>query len=120
MDNMGISHKIPMERKLAIVKEYLVNGGEVTIEGRTYVWLDNYVTREEVNRDGSIEYMGIDGLAIKAERYNSGTGETKPHYLGMTDMPLGWYQELVNHITEEDWVGMTASNALVSMIPDRR
>lgn len=99
-------------RKVALFLEYLQEGGEATVDGRTYVWLDNYVT-DVIN---GVAY-GINGLAIKGVSISNGV--EKPHYMGQTDMPLSYLLNLVEQITEKDWVGICGSLALQEMKKER-
>jgi hypothetical protein len=104
--------KVSQGHKLGNLIDYLKEGGEVTIDGRTYVWLHNHVTQVI----GDTVY-GIDGLAIKGVCISN--GEEKPHYMGQTDMPLSYLLTLVNQITEEQWVGICASLVLQEMKKER-
>ena len=119
MENNTLKSRLTEGKKVSLVLDYLKNGSEMKVGGRTYVWLDNYVVREEVQEDGTVESFGIDGLALKALSYDTATGETTPHYIGQQDMTLVDFLQLVDELEEEDWVGITASNALHKMIPDR-
>lgn len=102
-------------RKIGLLLDYLQDGGEVEIDGRTWVWLDNYVTREEVDEYCEIQRFGIDGLAIKGVSIDTKTNTETPHYLGQTDIPLHAFINLVEQVKEKDWVGMSARTALKSM-----
>lgn len=119
MTNNILKNKMSLGKKFENVMKYLLNGGEFKLDGRVYVWLDNHITHEEVQEDGTVEYFGIDGLAMKMTKINSVTKEETPHYVGMGDMTLTSFIKMLDIIDEETWVGVTASNALRSMIPDR-
>ncbi|MFE5431176.1 hypothetical protein [Peribacillus simplex] len=95
--------------------DHLQAGGEIEIGGRTYVWLDNHVTRTATSSRGETEYWGIDGLAIKGVSVNSNTGEEAPHYMGQGNMPVQSFVQLAEQITEEDLLGICASSALKSL-----
>lgn len=100
-------------RKIGLLLDYLQNGGEVTVNGRVWVWCDNVVTHETTDRKGNPQYWGIDGLAIKGVRISG--NEEKPHYMGQNDIPFASFIALVEELSEEDWLGICASNALQSM-----
>lgn len=102
-------------RKIAAFFTFLQAGQELEIDGRTYVWLDNHITSERVNSDGETEYMGIDGLALKGTSTNSGTGVSKPHYMGQNDMPFSHLRDIIENLTEEQLFQMTAGIALLGM-----
>lgn len=102
-------------RKMNLLIDYLQAGGEIEIEGRTYVWLDNYVTHTTTNDNGELEYWGIDGLAIKGVKIDGSTGKESPHYMGQGGMPFQTFIHLIESVTEEDWVGIGASVALRSL-----
>lgn len=119
MTNNILKNKMCLGKKFENVMKYLLSGGELKLEGRVYVWLDNHITREEVQEDGTVEYFGIDGLAMKMIKINSVTKEETPYYVGMDDMTLTSFIKMLDIIDEETWFGITASNALISMIPER-
>lgn len=110
---------IPTARKVDLFTRYLKKGGEVKVDGRTWVWLDNHITDEVTLADGTIQYYGIDGLAIKSTCYDTVTKETTPYYMGQSDISLAMMTEIVNGVSEVDWVGITGSLALQSMIRKR-
>ena len=114
-----IGNRMSVTKKLENLYKYMSRGGEVEIDGYTYVWLDNHITEEVELEDGTKEYYGIDGLAMKMIRMDSQTKEETPYYIGMGDLTLNQLVIIINKIDEETWLGITASNALVSMIPDR-
>ena len=95
--------KVEMSR-LAIVVEYLQNGGEVNYDGQTFVWLDDYVTRETPE-----EQWVIDGLAVKSRKYKAGEDYNDPnagevHYMGMSDMSVNLFFEIINDIPRDEMV----------------
>jgi len=101
-------------RKIGLLIDHLQAGGEVKIDGYTWVWLDNYVTRTTTNENDETTYWGIDGLAIKSMRI-SDTEEESPHYMGQGDMSIQAFTKMVGKVTEEDWLDMCASSALRGM-----
>lgn len=83
-------------KDLYIVLEYLRRGGKVKIEGRTYVWLDNYITHET-----DTHIFSIDGLAIETRSYSAGEDWMDPNsgtlfYMGCKDMTLHGFINLIN------------------------
>lgn len=90
-----------------IVLEALTLGMEVNLDGRTYVWLDDYPT-QVIN---GVQY-GINGLAIKCEAIHFG-GEKEPeaHYIGA---PLGLkeFMEYCNDLPEDYLLELAANVVL--------
>lgn len=111
----ALADSMSLGRKLDVLFTYLKAGQEITLHGQTFVWLDNHITGERVNSDGETEYMGIDGLAIKATSMDMSTGATKPHYMGYNDIPFSHLRELVENLTEDQLLQMTAANALMGL-----
>jgi hypothetical protein len=102
-------------RKIGLLIDHLQTGGEVQIDGRTWVWLDNHITRTTTDENGEKQDWGIDGLAIKGMSINGSTGEEKPHYMGQGSIPIQAFVQLVERLSEEDWLGICAGNALKSL-----
>lgn len=115
MIQQTLTEKMSIGRKIGLLIDHLQAGGEITINGYTYVWLDNHITRTTTNAKGEPEYWGIDGLAVKGVSINSLTGEETPHYMGRGDMSIQSFINLAGKVTEEDLLGICASNALKSM-----
>lgn len=111
----SITERMSLGNKIKLFIDYLQYGGEVEVDNRIWVWLDNHVVRKEVNEGGDVSHYGIDGLAIKGVMINGGTGEETPHYMGQSDIPLHSFIDLVNEVSESDWLGIVASNALKGM-----
>lgn len=112
-----ISEKMTIGRKIGLLMDYLQAGGEVEIDGRTWVWLDNYITQTSVDRNLETQYWGINGLAIKGVRIKGGV-ET-PHYIEQGTIPFQSFVELAEKLKEEDWLSIRAGNALRSMNKER-
>lgn len=115
MNQQTLTEKMSIGRKIGLLIDHLQAGGEITINGYTYVWLDNHIARTTTNAKGEPEYWGIDGLAIKAVREDDRTGENSHYYMGQGDMSIQSFINLAGKITEEDLLGICASNALKSM-----
>lgn len=115
MTQPTLNEKMPIGRKIGLLIDHLQAGNEVKVNGRTYVWLDNHITRTTTDENGNPQHWGIDGLAIKGIQINSQTKEEKPHYMGQSDMPIHAFIQLVENVKEEDWVGMLGGIALKSM-----
>lgn len=112
-----LKDRMSLGNKFRIFIDYLQGGGELEIDNRIWVWLDSHITREEMDDNGRMQYFGIDGLANKCIKI---AGEETDHYLGQNDLPFHYIVELLDKITEQDWLGMTASLALRSMNTKRR
>lgn len=102
-------------RKIGLTLDHLQSGGEVEVEGNTWVWLDNYITRTFVDDEGKTQHFGINGLATKRMQIDGDTKEGKPYYIGEGGLPLGAFISIVGKIKEEDLLGMCASSALRGM-----
>lgn len=109
-----LTDTMSLGRKMGLLIDHLQAGGEVKIDGYTWVWLDNHVTHTTTDEQGETVYWGIDGLAIQSMRI-SDTEEESPHYMGQGDMPLQAFVKMVGKVTEEDLLGMCASSALRGM-----
>lgn len=107
--------KMSTQRKLELFFTHLKSGNELVIGGRTYVWLDNHITREEMNDQGQMLYFGIDGLALKCESFDTVTSEESIRYIGQGDLPLHYLESLVDELSEEQLLGITAGIALRGM-----
>ncbi|WP_078598357.1 hypothetical protein [Evansella clarkii] len=108
-----ISDTMTTGRKVGLLMDHLQAGGEVEIDGYTWVWLDNHITGSSTDGNGETQYWGINGLAIKGVSIKNGV--EKPTYMGQGTMPFQSFVELTNKVKEEDWLGMCAGNALRSM-----
>jgi hypothetical protein len=106
-------------RKIGLVLDHLQAGGEVEVEGYTWVWLDNHITRTFIDDDGETQHWGINGLATKGVQIDSATKEEKPHYMGQGGLTLGAFIDIVGKIKEEDLLGICASSALRGMNKER-
>lgn len=103
-------------RKLEIIINHLVNGGEIKTNGYTIVWLDHHVVKEEKDEaTGEVMEFVIHGPAYKAEIIDRVSGTTKAHYIGCSDLSIMSLMTIADNIEEADWIGMTASIALRSM-----
>lgn len=116
-----LQNTMTLGRKIGLFLDYLQNGNEIESLGYTWVWLDDYVTRTEMDDQGNERCFGIDGLAIKMTRYHptDPNGATEPHYIGKTDIPLTEIIHIIDHIKEVDWLGMCGSMALQGMTKKR-
>ncbi|MCR6108716.1 hypothetical protein HXA34_20680 [Salipaludibacillus agaradhaerens] len=99
--------------KIGLLMDYLQAGGEVEIDGYTWVWLDNHITGSSTGENGETQYWGINGLAIKTVRIKG--NEESPHYMGQGTLPFQSFVGLANRVKDEEWVGICAGNALQSM-----
>jgi len=99
--------------KLAMVLRYLELGGEWKYKGHTIVWLDNHVTSTLPNGDT----YGIHGLARKGVSIN-GDVET-PCYMGLAH-DFNAIVQMVDEISEADYVNMVVSVALKESVAERR
>ena len=115
MTRISLSEKMTTGRKMGLLLDYLQNGGEVEVDGRTWVWLDNHITRTSTDENGEEQYWGINGLAIKGTSYNTITKEEKPTYIGQNDISFEALSEIVENVSEADWLGICAGNALKSL-----
>lgn len=85
--------------KAYFVLSYLQQGGSVYYEGRSLVWLDGYVVREDEKHQ-----WVIDGFAIKVETYESVKDVGNPEacsttsYLGH-DMSFNQFVKWVNNMS---------------------
>lgn len=104
-----------IEHRISTFLKYVMAGGEVEIQGRTYVWLNNHVIRSTEDA----QYV-IDGLAIKGTSYNGALdseggvtyGKGEVTYLGQSDMPLRSFINLVYSIKDTVFEEMLVNNAL--------
>ena len=87
--------------KVALVLEYLHLGGELTVEGATYVWLNNMKVRETKTH----EYF-IDGLARKLTSIDLETRKEEPYYIGCKDMELNYFFKMIRDIPAMTYVEM--------------
>lgn len=87
--------------KVALVLEYLHLGGELTVEGATYVWLNNMKVRETETH----EYF-IDGLARKLTSIDLETKKEEPYYIGCKDMELNYFFKVIKGIPAMTYVEM--------------
>lgn len=87
--------------KVALVLEYLHLGGELTVEGATYVWLNNMKVRETETH----EYF-IDGLARKLVSIDLETKKEEPYYMGCKDMELNYFFKMIKDIPAMTYVEM--------------
>lgn len=115
MTTPSLTEKMTIGRKIGLLIDHLQTGGEVDIDGRTYVWLDNHITNITTDDNGDTQYWGIDGLAIQGVKIDGSTGAKEPHYMGQGDIPLQAFIQLVENVSEQEWLGIGASNALKSM-----
>lgn len=84
------------EKKMALTIQYLKAGGEIDINGKTFVWLDNHVIEET-----ETALHVIDGLAIKGRSYNGLKDEVGTVcYLGQSNIPLHQFIQLIDAITD--------------------
>ncbi|PAE87677.1 hypothetical protein [Shouchella clausii] len=109
--SMTIGHKIGR------LMDYLQTGGEVEIDGHTWVWLDDHIAQTSVDRNLETQYWGINGLAIKGIKIKDGVAE--PHYIGQDTIPFQSFVELAEKLKEEDWVNISVGYALMTMNKDR-
>lgn len=84
--------------KIYFVLDYLKQGGEAYYEGRSLVWLDGHVIREDEKQQ-----WVIDGLAIKTESYKSVKDVGNPNkcrtsYFGH-DMSFSQFVKWVNDMS---------------------
>lgn len=120
MDNQRtLTDTMSIGRKIGLLIDHLQAGGEVKVDGYTWVWLDNHILRTATDENGEPEHWGIHGLAIKSVRISGRTGEESPFYMGQGDMQLQAFLRIVGKVTEEDWLGMCASSALRGMNKQR-
>ncbi|MGX1195870.1 hypothetical protein [Metabacillus sp. SLBN-84] len=110
-----LTNSLSIGRKIGMLIEHLQRGGEVEIDGYTYVWLNNHITRTTTDEKGETHYFGIDGLAIKMTKICGSTGEESPYYVGQVDLSIQSFINMTERIKEIDWLGMCAGNALQSM-----
>lgn len=103
--------------KPGIVLRALIQGMEVELDGRTYVWLDNFPTQVI----GGQQY-GIDGLAIKGESFKAGQpieeGKGEPHYMG-SDMSFTRFVKLCESMPDLDAFDLAGTMALRNMAKKR-
>ncbi|AXQ67673.1 hypothetical protein KIOSHI_192 [Bacillus phage Kioshi] len=85
--------KVVDPMKVAFVLDYLHRGGELRMDGSTFVWLHN----EKVGESKTHEYF-IDGLARKLTSKNLQTGVETPHYMGCKDMTLPYFFSILDEI----------------------
>lgn len=114
-----LKNNLSTGRKMDLFISHLKNGGEINVNGNTYVWLDNHVTKEVKNDDGTTDYFGINGLAIKTTSYDTITKVTSPWFFSQNDLTLLSFIDILDSIGELEWFSITATSALQSMIPDR-
>lgn len=90
-----------------------MSGMEVKLDGRIYVWLENYPTQVI----GGEQY-GIDGLAIKGESFKAGQpieeGKGEVHYMG-SDMSLTRFIKSCEAMPERDAFDLAADLAMRNM-----
>jgi hypothetical protein len=101
---------IPIDERVCTVVKYLMDGGEMKVEGQTFVWLHNHVT-------GTVngEEVGIDGLALKGEQFETHQDflegiNGKPHYLGQQAMPLNYFIDLISKLPDTEISRMARDN----------
>lgn len=111
----ALADSMSLGRKLDVLFTYLQAGQEITLHGQTFVWLDNHITSQRVDSNGEVEYLGIDGLALKATSMDMSTGATEPHYMGYNDIPFSHLRELVENLSEDQLLQMTSSIALMGL-----
>ncbi|AEW47122.1 hypothetical protein BCP78_0115 [Bacillus phage BCP78] len=87
--------------KVALVLDFLHRGGELKVEGATYVWLNNMKVRETETH----EYF-IDGLARKLTSLDLETKKEEPYYIGCRDMELTYFFKVINDIPAMTYVEM--------------
>jgi hypothetical protein len=85
--------------RIGVFLDYLKEGNEVTVDGYTYVWLDNHVTRETETH----KYI-IDGLAYKMYPWNNKPDEL--HYVGAASITLQQLIKLVEKIDYNEFARM--------------
>ena len=93
--------------KALAVLSALLNGQEVSIHGKTYVWLNNKVIEETDTHQKT-----INGLAIKGKTFKSGqdirdwsSGEDT--YLGVGNMPINTFITMCEVLSDEEFVRIT-------------
>lgn len=105
--------------KIGKFLNYVIAGNEQTINGTTYVWCDEHITRTEMDDSGQEQHFGINGLAIKATVTTSDGTFIEHRYMGY-DLSINQLVELLDELTEEDWLGITAFHALRSVQKKRK
>lgn len=93
--------KVVDPMKVAFVLDYLHRGGELRIDGSTFVWLHN----EKVGESETHEFF-IDGLARKMTKTDLSTGEESPHYMGCKDMTLPYFFQILDEINHNEYTSM--------------
>lgn len=93
--------KVVDPMKVAFVLDYLHRGGELRMDGSTFVWLHN----EKVGESETHEFF-IDGLARKGVRTNLSTGEESPYYMGCKDMTLPYFFRILEEIDPTEYADM--------------
>ncbi|AMB18743.1 hypothetical protein BH780_gp160 [Bacillus phage Eldridge] len=89
--------------KMYFVLMYLQQGGRVYYEGRSLVWLDNYVVREDEKQQWI-----INGFAIEVQSYKSTKDVGNPEacsttsYLGH-DMSFSQFVKWVNNMSPVEY-----------------
>ncbi|MCK2000368.1 hypothetical protein MZM54_03055 [[Brevibacterium] frigoritolerans] len=88
---------LDLDKRISVVLKYLMSGGEVEIQGTTYVWLHNKVVKEDKDN-----LYVIDGLAIVGRSYSGlDDKEGEVCYSGQSDMPLSRFINLVYSIKDK-------------------
>lgn len=114
-----LKNKLSLGRKMDLFINHLQNGGQIDVNGNVYVWLDNHVTKEVKNDDGTTDCFGIHGLAIKTTSYDTITKVTSPWFFSQNDLTLLSFIDILESISELEWFSITSTKALQSMIPNR-
>lgn len=87
--------------RVYVVLEYLQRGGKVELDGRTYVWLDNYIVRETEDQLWVIDGLATEGVKFRAGEDWNDPAAGEPHYMGQGDTPISQFLKMVDEIPDE-------------------